>query len=284
MKKHAVSRTIYWMTIGFLFLPLLVLMIYSFNSSRSFSFTGFSLKWYYGLFARWIHPETLRGVFDGYTEKEITQVIVKSRNIWKAVWNSLVIALSTGAISTVIGTLGAIGLNWYRFSYKKFLQGVSFIPLLLPEIITGVSLLIFFSSILHMELGLGTILLAHISFCLPFVILIVLSRLEEFDYTIIEAARDLGAREREILVKVIVPISAPGIFAGFLMAVTLSLEDFVVTMFVQGSNSTTLPLYIYSAVKRGVPPEVNALSVFIILFTIILIFSVRNLVKYIVKS
>jgi spermidine/putrescine transport system permease protein len=284
MKKHLFSRTVYWLTIGFLFLPLIVLMIYSFNSSRSFSFTGFSLKWYYGLFAKWIDVDFLRSIFPDYSNKEINQVIIKSRNIWKALWNSVVIAISTGLISTIIGTLGAIGLNWYKFSYKKVLQGISFIPLLLPEIITGVSLLIFFSSVLHMELGLGTILLAHISFTLPFVILIVLSRLEEFDYSIIEAARDLGAREREILFKVIIPISLPGIFAGFLTAVTLSLEDFVVTMFVQGSNSSTLPLYIYSAVKRGVPPEVNALSVFIIISTILLIFSVRNLIKYIVKS
>ncbi len=284
MKKHTLSRTIYWMTIGFLFLPLVVLMIYSFNSSRSFSFTGFSLKWYYGLFAKWLKPGTIKTVFPDYSDKEIIQVILKSKNIWKAVWNSLMIAFSTGVISTIIGTLGAIGLNWYKFSFKKFLKGVSFIPLLLPEIIIGVSLLIFFSSVLKMSLGLGTILLAHISFCLPFVILIVMARLEEFDYTIIEAARDLGAKEREILIRVIIPISAPGIFAGFLTAVTLSLEDFVVTMFVQGSNSTTLPLYIYSAVKRGVPPEVNALSVFIILSTVILIFSVKNIVKYILKN
>lgn len=284
MKKLTFSRAIYWFTISFLFLPLIVLMIYSFNSSRSFTFTGFSLKWYYGLFAQWIDPEKLRGIFPGYTVKDITQIIIKSRNIWRALGNSMMIAMATGALSTVIGTLGAIGLNWYKFSFKKLLQGISFVPLLLPEIITGVSLLIFFSSILKMELSLLTILLAHISFCLPFVILIVLSRLEEFDYTIIEAARDLGAREIEILLKVIIPVSLPGIFAGFLTAMTLSLEDFVVTMFVQGSNSTTLPLYIYSAVKRGVPPEVNALSVFIILSTIVLIFSVKNLVKYIVKS
>jgi spermidine/putrescine transport system permease protein len=278
------ARTVYWVTIGFLFLPLLVLMVYSFNSSRSFTFTGFSLKWYYGLFAKWLSTETLKSVFPDHSQKELIQVILKSNNIWKAVRHSLMIALSTGLVSTVIGTLGAIGLNWYKFSYKKILKGVSFVPLLLPEIIAGVSLLIFFSSVLHMELSLGTILLAHISFCMPFVLLIVLSRLEEFDYSIIEAARDLGAREREILMRVIIPISLPGIFAGFLTAVTLSLEDFVVTMFVQGSNSTTLPIYIYSAVKRGVPPEVNALSVFIILLTIILIFSVRKLVKYIVNK
>ena len=284
MKKPGFSKTVYWFTIGFLFLPLAVLMFYSFNNSRSFSFTGFSLKWYYGLFAKWLDPETLRNVFPNYGEKDISQVILKSRNIWRAVSNSVFIALSTGVVSTLIGTLGAIGLNWYQFPYKKFLQGMSFVPLLLPEIIIGVSLLVFFSTVLRLQLGLGTILLAHISFCLPFVILIVLSRLEEFDYSIIEAARDLGATERQTLFRIVLPISAPGIFAGFLTAVTLSLEDFVVTMFVQGSNSTTLPLYIYSAVKRGVPPEVNALSVFIILITIILIFSLRNIMKYIVQK
>ena len=284
MKKPFFSAFVYWFTIFFLFLPLVVLMVYSFNSSKSFTFSGFSLKWYFGLFAKWIEPARLQEVFPDYDAKNITQLVIKSGNIWNALRNSVLIALSAAVVSTIIGTLGAIGLNWYKFRTKKLLQVISFVPLLLPEIIIGVSLLIFFSSILRMELGLGTILIAHISFCIPFVLLIVLSRLEEFDYSLIEAARDLGARELDILFKVIIPVSLPGIAAGFLTAVTLSLEDFVVTMFVQGANSATLPLYIYSAVKRGVPPEVNALSVFIIIFTIILIFSVRKIIKYIVKS
>jgi spermidine/putrescine transport system permease protein len=285
MKKrpHALSRRIYWFTVVFLFLPLLVLMFYSFNSSRSFNFSGFSLKWYYSLFSKWISPERIAAVFPDLGARELAQIVQRSGNIWIAVRNSFSIAFVTGLISTVIGTLGAIGLSWYRFSYNKVLQGVSVIPLLLPEIITGVSLLIFFTSILHIKLSFATILIGHISFCLPFVLLIILARLEEFDYSIIEAARDLGGRERDILFKVIIPISAPGIFAGFIGALTLSLEDFVVTIFVQGANSPTLPVYIHSMIKRGVPPEINALSVFLILFTVVLILSIRNFIKYIAK-
>jgi spermidine/putrescine transport system permease protein len=126
-----------------------------------------------------------------------------------------------------------------------------------------------------------TILISHISFTIPFVILIVMARLSEFDYQIIEAARDLGARESQILARVILPMSAPGIASGFLTAFTLSLEDFVVTRFVAGANSQTLPLFIYGAVKRSVPPEVNALSVVIVLITIAFVFSIRNLLKYV---
>ncbi len=225
--------------------------------------------------------------------------------------------LTSAAVSTVLGTLGAIGLNWYKFFSKKYIQAVSFIPLILPEIVIGVSLLIFFASTLRgfpglleglahgspswvawlwyalafvsqplrgVELGMGTILVAHISFTLPYVILMVLARLSEFDYSIIEAARDLGAKETDILFRVVIPISMPGILSGFLTAFTLSLEDFVVTLFVQGPNSQTLPLYIYAHVKKGLPPEVNAFSVILIVFTMLLMFSVRNLLKYMVKS
>ncbi|MDR1893286.1 MAG: ABC transporter permease [Spirochaetales bacterium] len=282
-KPHALSRRIYWLTVVFLFLPLAVLMLYSFNASRSFKFSGFSIKWYYSLFSRWIAPEKIAAVFPELGARELAQIVERSKNIWTAVRNSFAIAFATGLVSTVIGALGAIGLSWYRFSYKKFLQGVSFVPLLLPEIITGVSLLIFFSSILRLKLSLITVLIGHISFCLPFVLLIIIARLEEFDYSIIEAARDLGARERDILFRIILPISAPGILAGFVGALTLSLEDFVVTVFVQGANSPTLPVFIHSLIKRGVPPEINALSVFLILFTVVLILSIRNFIKYIGK-
>lgn len=284
MNKPRLSKAIYWGTVVFLFLPLLVLTFYSFNEAKSFTWQGFSLRWYYGLFAQWMSPETLQSVFAGMDSRELQQVVLRSTAIWGSVGNSLAIALGSASIATVIGTLAAIGLNWYNFPGKKYIQAVSFIPLLLPEIIIGVSLLIFFRSVLNLELGMGSILLAHTSFVLPFTIMIIMARLGEFDYSIIEAARDLGAKEVHVLFKVIIPITMPGILSAFLTAVTLSLEDFVVTLFVQGSNSVTLPLFIFSAVKRGVPPEINALSVIIIVITVALLFSVRNLLKYIVKS
>ena len=253
------AKVVYWITIAFMFAPLAVLAFYSFNASKSFTWTGFSWRWYEKLFTN-------------------------SPILWEAVGNSLIIAVGAAVVSTILGTLGAIGINWYKFKLKKYVQAVSFVPLILPEVIIGVALLIFFASVLHFPLGMGTILIAHISFTIPFVMLIVMARLSEFDYSIIEAGRDLGAREDQILLRIIVPISMPGIVSGFLTAFTLSLEDFVVTRFVSGANSQTLPLYIYGMVKRSVPPEVNALSVVIVLVTILLVFSVRNLLRYVVSS
>ena len=256
--KPRFAKVVYWCAIAFFFLPLAVLAFYSFNESKSFMWKGFSTKWYEKLFTN-------------------------SPVLWESVRNSLLVALVSASVSTVLGTLGAIGINWYQFFFKKYVQAISFIPLILPEIIIGVSLLIFFN-LVHLPLGMGTILIAHISFTLPFVILMVLARLAEFDYSIIEAGRDLGARESQILFRIIVPISLPGIASGFLTAFTLSLEDFVVTKFVAGANAETLPLFIYNSVRRSVPPEVNALSVVIVLVTMLLVFSVRNLLKYVAGS
>lgn len=169
-KKPKFAKIMYWITIGFMFAPLAVLAFYSFNQSKSFSWTGFSLHWYEKLFTN-------------------------SPVLWDSVLKSALIAIGAASISTVLGTLGAIAISWYKFRAKKYVQAVSFVPLILPEVIIGVSLLIFFASVLHMPLGMGTILIAHISFTIPFVILIVMARLSEFDYSIIEAARDLGAHE-----------------------------------------------------------------------------------------
>ena len=252
------SRTVFIITMVFLFLPLAVLVIYSFNASKSMSWGGFSLVWYERLF-------------------------LKERNVWHAFENSLIIALSSAAVSTCLGTLGAIGVNWYKFRLKKYIQTISFLPLIMPEIIIGVSLLIFFAGI-KMKLGLLTIFIAHTSFNLPFVFLMVLARLDEFDYSIIEAARDLGASEFQTLLRVILPVSVPGIVSGFLTAITLSLEDFVITFFVSGPGSTTLPLYVYSMIRFGVSPVINALSVVLIAGTVLITILARNFLKYIAQK
>jgi spermidine/putrescine transport system permease protein len=242
----------------FLYLPLMILVVYSFNSSKTMNWSGFSMRWYYDLFFR-------------------------SQSLWQSFMNSVIVAITSSTISTIIGTLGAIGIYWYNFRFKKVLQVVSFLPLILPEIIIGVSLLIFFAGI-KLKLGLFTIFLAHTTFNIPFVVLIVMARLEEFDFSIIEAAYDLGAREIDTLLKIIIPISSPGIISGFLMAVTLSLEDFVITFFVAGPGSSTLPLHVYSMIRFGVSPVINALSVIIIAGTILLAFSTKNIVKYIIQK
>ncbi len=256
-RRHnfSLSQMIFIATIIFLFLPLFVLVLYSFNSSKGMNWTGFSLVWYEELF-------------------------FNSRNLWHSFWNSIFIAVTSAATATVVGTLGAIGVNWYRFRLRNYVQTVSFLPMILPEIIIGVSLSIFFAGI-KLKLGLLTIFIAHTTFNLPFVFLMVMARLDEFDFSIIEAARDLGANELQALLKVTIPICMPGVVSGFLTAVTISLEDFVITFFVAGAGSSTLPLYIYSAIRFGVSPVINALSVVMILGTVILTYLLRNFLKYI---
>lgn len=192
----------------------------------------------------------------------------------------MLIASTSAATATVLGTLGAIGVNWYRFRMRSYTQIVSFLPMVLPEIIIGVSLSVFFSGV-GMRLGLLTIFIAHTTFNLPFVFLMVMARLDEFDFSIIEAAADLGATERQTLTKVTIPICMPGIVSGFLTAITISLEDFVITYFVAGPGSSTLPLYIYSAIRFGISPVINALSVVMILGTVLLTYLLRNFLKYI---
>ncbi|MDR2468487.1 MAG: ABC transporter permease [Spirochaetaceae bacterium] len=249
------SQTIFALTIFFLFMPLFVLVLYSFNSSKGMHFAGFSLVWYKELFFR-------------------------SDSLWRAFGNSAIIALSSAATATVLGTLGAIGVNWHRFRVRSYAQTISFLPMVLPEIIIGVSLQIFFAA-LGIRLGLFTIFIAHTTFNLPFVFLMVMARLDEFDFSIIEAARDLGANETQILFKVTIPICMPGIVSGFLTAITISLEDFVITFFVAGPGSSTLPVFISSAIRFGISPVINALSVVMILGTVLLTYLLRNFLKYI---
>ena len=255
-RQLSFSQTVYIVTIVFLFLPLLVLIVYSFNGSSGMNWTGFSLRWY--------------------------QRLLTERGLWIAVRNSLLIAFTSAATATIIGTIGAIGVSWYKFRLRSYVQTISFLPMILPEIIIGVSLAIFFAGI-KIQLGLLTIYIAHTTFNLPFVFLMVMARLDEFDFSIIEAAADLGASEKQTLFKVTLPICMPGIISGFLTAITLSLEDFVITFFVSGPGSSTLPLFIYSAItkKGGITPLISALSVVMILGTVLLCIMLRKFLKYI---
>jgi spermidine/putrescine transport system permease protein len=255
-KSLSFSKVVFIATMVFLFMPLVILVFYSFNDSTSMRWAGFSVRWYQRLFSE--------------------------RELWRSFWNSILIALSSALTATAIGTLGAIGVNWYRFRLRNYVQTISFLPMILPEIIIGVSLAIFFAG-MGIPLGLFTIFIAHTTFNLPFVFLMVMARLDEFDFSIIEAAHDLGATERQTLFKVTVPICMPGIISGFLTAVTLSLEDFVITFFVAGPGSSTLPIFIYSAITRrgGITPLISALSVVMILGTVLLAYLLRNFLKYI---
>ena len=255
-KAFSFSQLVFIVTMVFLFLPLVILIISSFNDSTSMRWTGFSLRWYQRLF----------------TEREL----------WRSFRNSILIAVSSAVTATVIGSFGAIGVNWYRFKLRNYVQTISFLPMILPEIIIGVSLAIFFAGA-RIPLGLFTIFVAHATFNLPFVFLMVMARLDEFDFSIIEAAQDLGASERQTLLRVTVPVCMPGIISGMLTAITLSLEDFVITFFVAGPGSSTLPIFIFSAITRkgSVTPVVSALSVVMILGTVLLTYLLRNFLKYI---
>ena len=257
MNKRRTSFFFFCITMLFFYLPLLVLIVYSFNDGKSMVWKGFSLRWYRELFT--------------YSE-----------NIWQAFRYSIGVAVVSGLLSTVIGTLGAIALKWYSFKSKKYLQLLTVLPLVVPDIIIGVSLLIMFASI-HWKLGLLTIFIAHTTFNIPYVLFIVMARLEEFDYSVVEAAYDLGATERQAFQKVILPMLFPAIISGFLMAVTLSFDDFVITFFVAGPGSSTLPLRIYSMIRLGVSPIINALSVILIALSIVLTISTKKLQKNVIS-
>ena len=226
------------LTFLFLYIPLFVIIVFSFNKSEGASFTGVSFRWYEELF-------------------------LHSGDLWMSLLYSAIVALSSALVATVLGTLAAIGISWYRFFGRNYIQSVSFLPMVLPEVIMGVSLLIFLSGV-NMNLGLGTIIIAHATFCLPFAYLMVSSRVDEFDYSIIEASHDLGANETQTLFKVIIPAIMPGIMSGFMMSVTLSIEDFVITSLVNG-NVETLPIFVYNMIRHGVSPVINALSFVLIM-------------------
>ncbi|WP_191014773.1 ABC transporter permease [Treponema zioleckii] len=246
------SKAVFALGLAFLFIPLFVIVFYSFNSSEGSQFTGFSFRWYEELF-------------------------LKSGKLWKSLLYSGIVALASALISTVLGSLAAIGISWYKFFGKNYIQSISFLPMVLPEVIMGVSLLIFLSGI-HMNLGITTIIIAHTTFCLPFVYLMVSSRVDEFDYSIIEAAYDLGANEKQTLLHVILPAIAPGIISGFMMSVTMSIEDFVITSLVNG-NIETLPISVYNMIRHGVSPVINSLSFILILFILLLAIVLRKSLK-----
>ncbi|MDY5932005.1 MAG: ABC transporter permease [Candidatus Ornithospirochaeta sp.] len=242
----------------FLFMPLAVVTFYSFNSSKGMVWSGFSLRWYRDLFT-------------------------SSPDLWHAFGNSVLIALTSSLTATVIGTLASIGMKWHRFRLKGYISVISYLPMVLPEVIIGISMLIFFAAI-NVPLGRFTIFVAHTTFNLPFAAMLISARLDEFDYSTVEAARDLGATERQALMKVIIPSISPAIASSMLISVTMSLEDFVITFFVSGPGSGTLPLYVYSSIRYGVSPVINALSFVMILGTMAIAFIFRRFLKTVAAS
>lgn len=251
-RRFSNSNLVLCLTLAFLYIPLFVIIFYSFNKSTGAKFTGISFRWYEELF---LHSESL----------------------WMSLLYSGIVAIVSALISTILGTLAAIGISWYNFLGKGYIKSISFLPMVLPEVIMGVSLLIFLSGV-HMNLGLTTIIIAHATFCLPFAYLMVSSRVDEFDYSIIEASHDLGATEKQTLFKVIIPAIMPGIMSGFMMSITLSIEDFVITSLVNG-NVETLPIYVYNMIRHGVSPVINALSFVLIIIICLIAVALRKGLK-----
>ena len=230
----------------FLHLPILVLVVFSFNDSKfSVDWQGFTLNWYHRLLQR---PDIMRGL--------------------RA---SLIVGVISTIVSAVLGTLIALALSRHRFRGRTLLEGFLYVPIVTPEIVVGISLLILFA-LLKIPLGLTTITIAHVAFSVSFVVIVVLARLEGMDGTLEEAAMILGADEITTFWKVTVPQLWPGILSGALLAFTMSFDDFVITSFVSGSGSSTLPIVVYGMVRRNVEPSINAISTIILLVTTALIY------------
>lgn len=230
------------LTYAFLYLPLVIVVMYSFNDSRlNAEWVGFTFKWY--------------------------RILFNDEQMLLAARNSLLIGVITSFFATIFGTLAGMAMYKYKL---RLLPILVLTPIAIPEILMGVSLLMFFV-MLNMTLGLFSVTLAHIAFCIGFVAIVVRSRLQGMDEALVEAARDLGATPLQAFRLITMPLIMPGIIAGALMAFTLSIDDFVITFFTAGAGASTLPLQIYSMIRIAVTPEVNAISTLLMLLTLALI-------------
>lgn len=229
----------------FLYAPIAIVIFFSFNDAKSTqNFTGFSTRWYGEL--------------------------IRDQTVLDAFYNSLLVGVIATAIATVIGTFTALALSRHEFRGKVVADSAIYAATVMPEIVVGVSLLVFFVAA-GVGLGITTIVIAHVAFTISFVTIVVRARLSGMDRSIEEAAQDLGASPVQTFLRVTLPLILPGVMAGALLAFTLSFDDFVITFFVSGVGSSTLPLKIYSMLKFGVTPVINALSTVVVLTTLIII-------------
>lgn len=238
----------------FFYLPILILVINSFNATRfGGGWGGFTFDWYARLF--------------------------NDRPIWMALRNTLIIAFTSTITSMLLGTLAAFALHRFNGRLQRMHYSLIYTPLVVPDILMGMSLLLFFVAA-GFQLGLLTIYLAHVTFCISYVAMVVLARLQDFDFSVIEASQDLGAGWWDTTWRVLVPMLAPGIMAGGLLAFTLSIDDFVITFFVAGPGSTTLPIRIYSMIKHSRNmPIINALSTILLVVTFLAVWSSQRLTR-----
>lgn len=223
---------------AFIYIPVIVLIVFSFNNQKAnTNWVGFTTSYYAMLF--------------------------KDADLWKIFFNSMIIAIVSTAISVVIGTLAAVGLTRHNFKGKGAVNNMLYVPIVIPEIVLAVALLSIMS-IIQFPLGLISLILGHTTLTVPFVIVTVKSRLSDFDNSVEEASMDLGANRKTTFFKVVLPMIMPGVVSGGFLAFTLSLDDLIISNFIAGTNTTTLPVKIYSMVKSGISPEINALTTLII--------------------
>ncbi|EHD21741.1 MULTISPECIES: spermidine/putrescine ABC transporter permease PotC [Brenneria] len=230
---------------AYLYIPIIILIVNSFNQARfGINWQGFTLDWY--------------------------RLLLNNDSLLQAARHSLTMAVFSATFATLIGSLTAVALYRYRFRGKPFVSGMLFVVMMSPDIVMAISLLVLFM-LLGISLGFWSLLFSHVTFCLPFVVVTVYSRLKGFDVKMLEAARDLGAGEATILRKIILPLAMPAVAAGWLLSFTLSMDDVVVSSFVTGPAYEILPLKIYSMVKVGVSPEVNALATILLMLSLLLV-------------
>ena len=240
LKLHAV------LVFAFLFAPIVVLIVFSFNKAKSSTkWTGFSTHWYDDLY--------------------------HNHYALQAFKTTIIVGIVATIFATILGTLAAFALSRFRFRGRSAYSTLIFISLVMPEIVMGISLTAFYRQGLHIQQGLRTVIIAHITFCIAFVVVVVKARLAQFDNRLLEAAADLGAPPLQSFMRIVLPLAAPGIIAGAMLAFTISLDDVVITFFTSGPGATTLPLYIYGELKFGVSPAINALSTLVVGFALLLL-------------
>ena len=253
MKRSRFPLVVVLLTLLFFYLPVIVLVVNSFNESRSGGpWRGFTFRWYEQLFHR--------------------------ADIWDAFGKTLIVAFTSAAASMVLGSLAAFALNRYKSRLQDASYTLIYTPLVVPEILMGVSMLLFFSA-LGIERNLFVVFIGHTTFCISYVAMVVLARLQDFDYAVVEAAQDLGAGDWDVARRVVIPLLAPGILAGGMLAFTLSIDDYVITFFISGIGTTTLPIKINSMIRRDAPALINALSAIMLCMTFVLVWISQKLNK-----
>ena len=248
MKRNWLSRSYIGVVLAFLYVPILVLIVYSFNSGRGRVWQGFTVEWYSRLF--------------------------QNDLIMTSLANTLIVAVASSLLATLLGTAAAVGIFAMKPKTRSLVMNITYVPVINPEIVIGVSLVLLFSMI-HLDLGFATLILAHVTFNVPYVILNVMPKLRQMDKFLYESAMDLGCSPNKAFFKVVIHEIAHRIIRGLLMSFTYSLDDFIISYFVSGPTSQTLPITIYSMMRRKVSPEVNALSTIIFLVVLVVLILVN---------